>query len=197
MQPMVRRGATWVVVAGTLIGTWEGMSLVAYPDRLAGNIPTVCAGVTRSEIPNLQVGDRYTRAECDQIVAKALPVYDAGIRKCIHVPISQDMEGMMVSLAYNIGVGAVCRSTFVKHLNAKDPDACDYMLVFNKASGHYVQGLANRRADEYRYCVRGLVADVAQPAPVTPPPAAKPVDTPAPAPAPTMWERIKHFFRIG
>jgi lysozyme len=131
------------------------MSLVAYPDRLAGNIPTVCAGVTRSEIPDLQVGDRYTRKECDKIVADALPVYNAGISKCIKVPISEDLRGMTVSLAYNIGIRAVCKSTFVKKLNAGAPDACDYMLVYNKASGRYIQGLENRRKDEYRYCQRG------------------------------------------
>ena len=167
MRPMVKRGATWVVVATTLIGTWEGMSLVAYPDRLAHNIPTVCAGVTRSEIPTLQVGDRYTLDECYKIEAKALPVYNAGISRCIKVPISQDLRGMTVSLAWNIGVGAVCRSTFVKKLNANDPKACDYMLYFDKASGRYVEGLKNRREDEYRYCVRGLTPD-----PV-PPPASK------------------------
>lgn len=156
MRPMVKRGAAWTVVAGTLIGTWEGMSLVAYPDRLAHNIPTVCAGVTRSEIPNLQVGDEYTLAQCNAIVIRALPVYDAGIKRCIKVPMSQDLEGMTVSLAYNIGVRAVCKSTFVKQLNTRDPDACKYMLYFDKASGRYVQGLRNRREDEYRYCVRGL-----------------------------------------
>src|ERR1017187_9090436 len=127
MQPMARRGATWVVVAATLIGTWEGMSLVAYPDRLAGNIPTVCEGATRAELPDLKVGDRYTRDECMAIKAKALPVYNAGISKCIKVPISEDLRGMTVSLAYNIGIRATCNSTFVRKLNAHSPDACDYM----------------------------------------------------------------------
>ena len=156
MQPMVKRGSSWVVVALTLLGTWEGMAYVAYPDRLAHNIPTVCLGATRAEIPNLQVGDRYTRAECDKIVAKALPVYNAGISRCIKVPISEDLRGSMVSLSWNIGVRATCKSTFVKHVNARDPNACDYMLYFDKASGRYVQGLRNRREDEYRYCERGL-----------------------------------------
>ena len=156
MQPMARRGTTWVGVAALLIGTWEGMSLVAYPDRLAGNIPTVCEGVTRSELPTLKVGDRFTFTECMVIEAKALPVYDAGIKRCIHVPMSQDLEGMTVSLAYNIGIRATCKSTFVRHINAHDPNACQYMLVFDKASGRYVQGLKNRRLDEYRYCERGL-----------------------------------------
>jgi lysozyme len=90
------------------------------------------------------------------IEAKALPVYDAGIKRCIHVPMSQDLEGMTVSLAYNIGIRATCKSTFVRHINAHDPNACQYMLVFDKASGRYVQGLKNRRLDEYRYCERGL-----------------------------------------
>ena len=156
LHPMVRRGATWTVVAATLITSWEGLSLRAYPDRLAGNIPTVCDGVTRSEIPDLKVGDEYTKAECNQILIKALPVYDAGIRRCIHRPMSGDLEGSVVSLAWNIGVRGVCKSTFVRHLNAKDPNACEYMLVFDRASGRYIQGLRNRREDEYRYCERSL-----------------------------------------
>ena len=156
MHPMVKRGATWVVVASMLITSWEGLALVAYPDRLAHGIPTVCDGVTRAEIPNLQVGDEYTKEECNAILVKALPVYDAGIRKCVHRPMSGDLEGSMVSLAWNIGVRATCQSQFVKHVNARDLDACDYMLWFDKASGKYIPGLHNRREDEYRYCQRGL-----------------------------------------
>lgn len=196
MQPMVKRGATWVVVATTLLSTWEGMSLVAYPDRLAHNIPTVCLGVTRSEIPTLKVGDRYTRAECDAIVAKALPVYDAGVRKCVHVPMTEDLRGMNVSLAYNIGVGAFCRSTFVRKLNAHDPDPCQYMLVFDKASGRFVQGLKNRREDEYRYCVRGLQGPpsaAVETKPVEQPPTVV-VPAPQPKPALTFWQKVKAFF---
>ena len=182
MQPMAKRGSSWVVVASLLIGSWEGMSLVAYPDRLAHDLPTVCAGATKSELPGLKVGDRFTHDQCDQILVKALPVYDAGIHKCIHVPMNGAREGMVVSLAYNIGVGAVCKSTFVRHLNSGDPDACKYMLVFNTARGHYVQGLANRRSDEYRYCVQtNWVAEV-----IAPPP-------PPPAP-PSLMQRSKRYF---
>lgn len=174
-----------MVIATSLIGTWEGMSLTAYPDRLAHNIPTVCAGVTRSEVPNLKVGDKFSRAQCDQLVAQALPVYNAGVSKCVKRPISDDLRGMLVSLAYNIGIGATCRSTFVKHINSNDPNACKYMLYFDQASGHYVQGLANRRQDEYRYCVRGLQ----DPAPAVVVPA---TPLPKPTPTPTTWERVKN-----
>jgi lysozyme len=150
-----RRVATWAVIASTLIAGWEGLDLVTKPDQLANGLPTVCYGATKAEIPNLKNGDRFTKDQCIQLLADALPKYDAGIQKCIHVPMSDERHAAVVSLAYNIGVGAVCRSTFVKHLNAGDPNACEYMLVFNKSMGVVRKGLVNRRNDEYKHCIKG------------------------------------------
>ena len=106
MHPMVRRGATWTVIAAALIGGWEGLDLVAKPDTLAHGLPTVCYGMTPYDRP-VQVGDRYTKDECLQFLVEALPVYDAPLEKCIHVPMSPSRRAAAVSLAYNIGPARV------------------------------------------------------------------------------------------
>ena len=54
-------------MAVTTTGPNEGLKLVAYPDRLAHNLPTVCYGETRG----VELGMRFTKAECDAMLVKA------------------------------------------------------------------------------------------------------------------------------
>src|SRR5512143_754041 len=126
-----KRIVTWTAIATTFIAGWEGLYLRTYKDRLAHDLLTVCYGITKAELPDISLSDRFTKEECQQMLADALPRYNKGIDRCIHVPMSESRRAAVVSLAYNVGVRAVCRSTFVKRLNEGDPKACDYMLRFN------------------------------------------------------------------
>ena len=59
-----------------------------------------------------------------------------------------------VSLTYNIGEGAFCRSTLVKKLNAGDYEgACKEILRWDRFQGKPLRGLTLRRQDEYRQCM--------------------------------------------
>lgn len=63
-----------------------------------------------------------------------------------------------VSLAYNIGAGAFCKSTLVKKLKQTPPDyagACTEILRWNKARGRVLAGLKKRRQQEYELCMQG------------------------------------------
>lgn len=146
-----RRTAGWVAIAVPLVAQWEGLATTAYADKIGHGVPTVCYGMTSYDRP-VKVGDHYTKEQCQKFLGEDLLKYNAGISKCIHVPITDNQRAAAVSLAYNIGVGAVCKSTFVKKLNAKDPNACQYILAYNKSMGQYRQGLANRRQAEYKIC---------------------------------------------
>src|SRR5512139_641604 len=146
-----RKVVVWTVIATTLIAGWEGLYLRTYKDRLAHNLLTVCYGMTSYDRP-VRLGDVYTKEECQQFLAEALPRYWNGIAKCIKVKLTEHQKAAAVSLAYNIGARAVCKSTFVRKLNEGDPKACDYILRFNMASGRVIQGLVNRRRDERRVC---------------------------------------------
>jgi lysozyme len=152
--PSPRQTAMWATTAASLIAPWEGLATTAYPDKLAHGLPTVCYGMTSYDRP-VKLGDTYTKQECVQFLAEDVVKYKAGLDKCIHVPLSDNKWAATVSLAYNVGVQATCRSTYVRRLNAGDPKACDSILAFNKASGHVVQGLVNRRNAERKVCMEG------------------------------------------
>ena len=149
--PSPKQLGAWAAIAASLIVPWEGLSLRAVPDALAGGLPTVCYGMTKYDRP-VKIGDKYTKAQCLEFLIADMPKYNGPLNKCIKVPISNHQRAAAVSAAYNLGSGTICKSQFVKHLNARDPHACDYLIRFVKASGHYVQGLANRRKAEIKVC---------------------------------------------
>lgn len=79
---------------------------------------------------------------------------ESQIKKCVSVDLTQYEYDAYLSLSYNIGTGAFCRSTLVKKLNAKDYEgACKEILRWNKAGGREVRGLTIRRQAEYKQCM--------------------------------------------
>ncbi|WP_394260761.1 lysozyme [Moraxella boevrei] len=63
--------------------------------------------------------------------------------------INQNMFDALISLAYNIGVGALAKSSVIRHLKNGDKQAsADSFLLWNKAGGKVLKGLVNRRNAE-------------------------------------------------
>ncbi|MES0880497.1 lysozyme [Roseibium sp. SCP14] len=150
---MGRKTGTVGAAAIALVGAWEGLRLTAYRDVVG--VPTVCYGETYG----VKLGDKYTKAECDAMLMRSLRKHEAGMRKCLKNPdaIPGKSYVAFVSLTYNIGVGAFCRSTARKRLNRGDVrGACNAAKWFNKAGGRTIKGLVNRRAAEHRLCLEGL-----------------------------------------
>jgi len=136
-----------------LVGAWEGLRLTAYKDVVG--VPTVCYGETLG----VKMGDRHTKAECDAMLLAGLKRHEAGMRKCLKDPDAIPAKSYVtfVSLTYNIGVGAFCRSTAKRRLDAGDVrGACDAATWFKKAGGRTIPGLVNRRTAEHRLCLEGL-----------------------------------------
>ena len=147
--------AALMAAAVALVGGWEGLRTVAYPDRLAGGIPTVCFGETRG----VKLGDSYTVEQCQVMLGQGLVQFETGMRACLKRP--DDLPAgayvAFLSLSYNIGTGAFCGSTAARRANAGDiKGACDAITLWNRAEGRVVQGLVNRRADERRICLEGV-----------------------------------------
>ena len=161
-RPKTKKGKAGVggaaaiaVAAAAFIGPWEGIRTTAYPDKLARNIPTVCYGETRG----VKLGDVYTKAECDAMLAKAVGEFNAGLVKCI--PTMPTMpEGVQVaftSWSYNVGLGAACSSTLARKANAGDlTGACNELPRWNRAGGRVIRGLENRRGAERVLCLEAL-----------------------------------------
>jgi lysozyme len=136
-----------------LIGVWEGVRTTAYRDIVG--IPTVCFGETRG----VKMGDKYTYEECKEMLGDAVIEFEQAIRQCLKQPdkVPDKVYASSLSLAYNIGQKAFCRSTVARKINEGEyKEACDAFLMWNKAGGKVSKGLTNRRNDERRICLDGL-----------------------------------------
>jgi lysozyme len=142
-----------IPLAVPIVAQFEGLWLVAKPDRLAYGIPTVCYGETEG----VKVGDKYTQKQCEDMLAKKLPRYAAEIDKCFKIQPPAKVGAAFISLAYNVGSGGVCRSGAMRKWNAGDKrGACEAFMVWNRAGGRVVQGLINRRKTERKLCLEGI-----------------------------------------
>lgn len=80
---------------------------------------------------------------------------ERAMKACLgDVPLHQHEWDAYVSLTYNIGTGAFCKSTLVKKLKSSDyPGACKEILRWNRGGGSVLDGLVKRRRDEYNKCL--------------------------------------------
>lgn len=153
-----------VALAVKIIQPWEGRSLAAYYDRLAKPpVWTICDGDT----DNVRPGMVETPAGCDKRLAvKLVRDYRAPVAACVGSWEDRPLawRGAMLSLAWNVGIGATCRSTAVRLAKAgKYRESCEAASAFNKAGGKRLDGLVNRRemgdaqrVGEAETCVSGL-----------------------------------------
>lgn len=133
------------------IGQWEGLRTEAYRDVVG--IWTVCYGETKG----VQPGDRYSKADCDAMLAREIVAYEALLDRCLKHPVPIGMKIALVSWTYNVGAGAACRSTLVRKANAGDlAGACNQLPRWNKAGGQVWRGLINRRGAERAMCHKAL-----------------------------------------
>lgn len=153
-MPDLKRAAT---VGGALIAAlglavplvqqWEGLETTPYRD-VTGK-PTVCYGDTKD------VRAR-TEAECSVLlVARMAHDFAPAVIAC--VPSLADRPKQLaasLSLAWNIGTGAFCKSTAARRFNAGQWKAgCDAFLMWRFAGGREVRGLLNRRRAERELCL--------------------------------------------
>lgn len=160
MASRLKKSAGLMAAAVALVGGWEGLRTVAYPD-ITG-VPTVCFGETRG----VMLGDRYTVDQCKVMLGDALVEFETAMRRCLMAPdaIPDKPYTAFLSLSYNIGSRAFCGSTVARRANSGDlRGACEAIPMWNKAGGRVIKGLVNRRAEERRICLSGLASAAATP----------------------------------
>lgn len=161
-----------------LLGKWEpdqrNAGLV-YADKLAGGIPTVCKGLTRNVTSTpIIVGQRWSPEKCAREEEAAMVRVQLQLALCFKRLPPQDVFDAGSSHAWNFGAPSTCSSGAMAAWNRGEwARGCqrlsrgdDGKLVWSFTSRidpqtgvkvyTFVQGLANRRADETRYCVGGL-----------------------------------------
>ena len=79
------------------------------------------------------------------------------MRTCIgDVPLHQHEWDAYVSLTFNIGSGAFCKSTLVRELRKTPPNyagACAQILRWDIFQGRQLPGLTKRRIEEHAKCI--------------------------------------------
>jgi len=172
----------------TLIKRFEGLRLHAYQD--VGGVWTIGYGTTRTPDGPVAEGQRITQTEAEAFLADDVREFEQGVDAAVTVGVTQPMFDALVSLAYNVGLGAFRGSTLLRKLNARDWEgAAAEFARWNKVGQTVVDGLTRRRAEEaavFRAGVAQLTMQPAGPAPAAQPTASAPVaEAPAPAaPAP-------------
>jgi len=152
-------GAGAAAILATIVPGFEGTRLIGYRDPVG--IPTKCMGDTRDVV----VGRRYTAEECRVSLEEQLVLHAGPVMACVPGLAGRTYQAAAsVSFAYNIGVGAFCRSTAARRFNTGDwRGGC---RAFNEddagrpqwvtAAGVRLPGLVRRRAEERALCEMGL-----------------------------------------
>lgn len=157
---------------------WEsgkGRVLVVYADKLAGGIPTVCNGLTRHVTSTpIIVGERWTEEKCVVEESNALERVQREVLPCFKRLPPPSVLDMASSHAWNLGAANTCSSGAMAAWNRGEWErGCqrisrgdDGTMVWSFTSRidpktgkkvfTFVQGLANRRADETAKCGAGL-----------------------------------------
>ena len=126
-----------------LIKKFEGCRLKAY--LCPAGVLTIGYGHTKSVKPNQTI----TQQQADELLVTDLTEFERGVKSLVIVPINDNQLGALVSFAYNVGIGALQKSTLLKKLNAKDyQGASNEFLRWNKAGGKELKGLTLRRQAE-------------------------------------------------
>lgn len=142
--------ARYILSAAGLIAiaVFEGFSSAPYKDT--GGVWTNGFGNTHNAQKKVSVQEALTDLKKNTISA------ENAVNRCITQEMPQRHFDAFVSLTYNIGNQAFCKSTLVRKYNAGDTyGACRQILRWVYVKGRRVQGLANRRQKEYLTCVGG------------------------------------------
>ena len=131
-----------------LIKKYEGCKLHAY--KCPAGVWTIGYGWTEG----VKEGDTITQEHAEELLEHGLERYESAVWEAIRRarPKTRQWEfDAMVSLIYNIGIGAFARSSVLRHhLAGETVQAGNSFLLWDKAGGKEMEGLKRRREAERR-----------------------------------------------
>jgi GH24 family phage-related lysozyme (muramidase) len=142
----------WLKPALKIIKEWEGLRLDAY--RCPAGVPTIGFGSTRIGGRAVRMGDTITTVEAESLLRRELlDLFGPGLFALL--PLAKkwkpNQQAALISLGFNIGLGALEDSTLRKRLLAgEDPSkvVAEELPKWVKADGKTLEGLKRRRAAE-------------------------------------------------
>lgn len=121
----------------------EGRRLTAY--RCSAGVWTIGYGHTAG----VKEGDTITASEADELLVKDLRERAQALTPFVNVPVTEGQFVALLSLAFNVGVTAVKKSSLLRLLNTgHTQEAADAFLDWTYAGGVVSKGLKERRERE-------------------------------------------------
>ena len=160
--PVALLAALTSPLAYNMLERWEGNILHVYADKLAGGLPTWCAGRTGWDA---KVGTRLTSDQCKVVNKSTLLEYGYAVLGCANWDYLTAQRLVALTIfAINVGKEGACASRAVRLINAGQvAQGCNALArgpdgspAWSYASGKYVQGLQNRRQAERTLCLEGV-----------------------------------------
>ena len=130
-------------VASDFVKQWEGRKLKAY--RCSAGVWTIGFGHTE----DVEEGDTITSSEAELLLIEDLRERANALAPFVNAPVTEGQYIALVSLAFNIGVGALKKSSLLRYINlGRIDEAADEFLRWVYAGGKVSEGLKNRREAE-------------------------------------------------
>jgi lysozyme len=129
-----------------------GVGSVLYQDQI--KLPNTrvngYVGMVRNEYPLRQEHNRmWSQEEVMELFSKDLATFERGVIRLFPSGLNQNRFDALVSLAFNIGLGNVQRSTIrMRHNRGDYEGAAEAFMMWTKAGGRELPGLVKRRRDE-------------------------------------------------
>jgi lysozyme len=135
------------------IAMHEGYRDRAYDDGIG--VQTLGFGATKREDGTpVQRGDTTTPERALAKLAADADEHAQAVLRCAPVPMHEHEFSAFVSLTFNVGASAFCRSTAARKLREGDyAGACAEILRWTYAGGVQLRGLVIRRQREYSQCM--------------------------------------------
>lgn len=126
-----------------LLKEFEGLRLEAY--RCPAGVLTIGYGHTKGVYEDMTIN----QDEADSLLREDLDIFEDAVADLVNVPLNQNQFDALVSFTYNLGQGALRKSTLLRILNEGDYEgAAEQLLRWNKAGGVVLKGLVRRREAE-------------------------------------------------
>lgn len=134
-----------------LIKSFEGLRLGAY--LCPARVWTIGYGHTG---PDVRPGQKITEAEAEALLKGDLDRFESGVSTALgDAPTTDNQFSAMVSLAFNVGLGAFQRSTVLRqHRAGNRQRAAAAFLMWVKGGGKTLPGLVRRRTAERNLYLR-------------------------------------------
>ena len=132
-----------------IVKSFEGLALKPY--LCPANVWTVGYGATRGSTGG-PVGpdmEPVTEADADALLGRDLETSERWVSRLVKEPLSENQFSALTSFTFNVGAGALQRSTLRMKLNRSEyQGAADEFPKWRIAGGQILAGLVRRRAAE-------------------------------------------------